>query len=344
MNPTPADQLASELLEFLALQVSAPLVIERLQPLAGGASMESWALDVSWEGETHALILRRDMGKNMYEGALDRAEEFALLQVAHDAGVLAPRPRFLNASSERPFFLMERLPGVSVGARVVRDPRLASGRVRLAAQMGEQLALIHQLDPSTLPFLAAPAPGRGAPEHALAILDAEAARLDPGNPCWAFGLRWLEQQLPEPLPSVVLHGDFRIGNLLVTPAGLSGVLDWEFAHVGDPAEDLAWPLVRDWRFGNDHLHVGGVGTLDDFLAAYQAAGGAAIPRERLRWWEIAGNLRWAIFARSQAERHLSGVDRSVELASLGRKSAEMEWELLRLIEASPEDKGRSGPS
>ncbi len=333
MNATATALLRAELLEFLASQVSGPLTIERLEPLAGGASMETWAVDATWQGSPHALILRRDMGKNMYAGALSRAQEFALLRVAHDAGVQAPRPLFLHASGERPYFLMERLPGISVGAKVVRDPHLASARTRLAAQMGEQLARIHQLDPALLGFLAAPAAGQSAAAQTLEIMDAEAARLGPANPVWAFGLRWLERHLPAPLPNVVLHGDFRIGNLLVTPDRLAGVLDWEFAHLGDPAEDVAWPLVRDWRFGNDSLHVGGVGTLDDYLAAYQGAGGQPLPRERLHWWEIAGNLRWAIFARAQAERHLSGADRSVELASLGRKSAEMEWELLRLIKA-----------
>lgn len=301
--------------------------------------METWAFDARiGGGEPQALILRRDMGRNMYEGALSRAEEFAVLQAAHAAGVLAPEPLFLHdpqgdAASEedRPFFVMRRLPGVSVGPRVVRDPRLASGRKQLAEQMAEQMARIHQLDPAALPFLPRPAAERDAIGEVLAILARTAAQLDEANPVWAWGLRWLERHRPDPAPLRVLHGDFRIGNLLVTSEGLSGVLDWEFAHLGDPAEDLAWPLVRDWRFGNDALHVGGVGQLEPYLAAYEAAGGTPVAHERLFWWEVAGNLRWAIFARSQAERHLSGADPSVELASLGRKSAEMEWELLRLL-------------
>lgn len=293
--------------------------------------METWVLDATWGGQRYLLILRRDMGKNMYDGALSRAEEFALLEVAHAAGIRAPRPFFLNTDTARPYFLMERLPGVSVGPKVVRDPRLAAGRASLAAQMGEQLAKIHQLDPVPLPFLARPPEGDGA-AHALRLLDHTVQQYDPGNPVWAFGLRWLERHLPAPVPLVVLHGDFRIGNLLVTPDGLAGVLDWEFAHLGDPAEDLAWPLVRDWRFGNDSLPVGGVGSLESYLESYERAGGAPVAWERLHWWEVAGNLRWAVFALAQAHRHLSGADPSVELASLGRKSAEMEWEMLRLIE------------
>ena len=148
-----------------------------------------------------------------------------------------------------------------------------------------------------------------------------------------FGLRWLGQRAPSCAELTLIHGDFRIGNLLVGPEGLAAVIDWEFAHVGDPHEDLAWPCVRDWRFGNDALHVGGVGELAPYLAAYESAAGRTIDHNALRWWEIMGNLRWAATCHVQAQRHLSGADPSVELASLGRRAAEMELEFLTLIEA-----------
>jgi aminoglycoside phosphotransferase (APT) family kinase protein len=173
----------------------------------------------------------------------------------------------------------------------------------------------------------------------LAMIHDAMTTLARDNPLWEFAHRWLSQREPAPGgPLTVLHGDFRIGNVLVTPEGLAGVLDWEFAHVGDPLDDLAWPLVRDWRFENDSLHVGGVGSLDDYLAAYERDRGCTVDRTALRWWEIVGNLRWAVFCHSQAERHLSGRDRSVELASLGRKSAEIEWEVLNLIRRTMEER------
>lgn len=130
-----------------------------------------------------------------------------------------------------------------------------------------------------------------------------------------------------------MHGDFRIGNLLVDPSGLAGVLDWEFAHLGDRHEDLGWITVRDWRFEQDSRPVGGVGSLDDYLAGYASSGGAPVDRDALVWWELLGNLRWAVTCHSQAQRHLGGADRSVELLSLGRKAAEMEWELIDRIDA-----------
>jgi aminoglycoside phosphotransferase (APT) family kinase protein len=130
---------------------------------------------------------------------------------------------------------------------------------------------------------------------------------------------------------VLLHGDFRVGNFLVDSKGLNGIVDWEFCRMGDPLEDLAWPCLRDWRYGNGEAQLGGIGAREPFIQAYERASGRTIDRKAIDYWEILGNLRWAVTCLSQANRHLSGGDLSVELASLGRRSAEMQMEMLRLI-------------
>jgi aminoglycoside phosphotransferase (APT) family kinase protein len=131
---------------------------------------------------------------------------------------------------------------------------------------------------------------------------------------------------------VVTHGDWRIGNLVVDEDGLVAVLDWEFAHLADPVEDVAWPLVRAWRFGVDGLRLGGVGDVEPYLDRYNALTGRALTLDDLYVWEVFGNVKWAVGCLTQARRHLNGLDRSVELAVLGRFAAEMEYELLDLIE------------
>jgi aminoglycoside phosphotransferase (APT) family kinase protein len=227
---------------------------------------------------------------------------------------------------------MDRVAGESIGPRVVRRPELATARTRLPAQMAAQLARIHAIDPTPLGFLPRPpagrSPARQALDHTRRVIDAIGMQ----SPALEFGLRWLNQRAPACAQLTLIHGDFRIGNLLVGPEGLNAVIDWEFAHVGDPHEDLAWPCVRDWRFGNDALPVGGVGELAPYLSAYESASGRAIDHSTLRWWEIMGNLRWAATCHVQAHRHLSSADPSVEFASLGRRAAEMELEFLTLIE------------
>jgi aminoglycoside phosphotransferase (APT) family kinase protein len=133
---------------------------------------------------------------------------------------------------------------------------------------------------------------------------------------------------------VVSHGDFRVGNLAVDEQGLVAVLDWEFAKLADPAEDLAWPLVRAWRFGADDRRVGGVGEPGPYVERYAELTGVEVGSGELYAWEVLGNVKWAIGALTQAQRHLRGEERSVELAVLGRLAAEMEYELLSLIEAA----------
>ena len=181
-----------------------------------------------------------------------------------------------------------------------------------------------------------PLPGKSPAETALEKTREHLASLGEPHPALELALRWLRARAPQCASPVLVHGDFRVGNLMVGPAGLVGVFDWEFAHVGDPAEDLAWPCVRSWRFGQDHLRLGGVGRPEEFFDAYTRAGGRPVEAAAVRYWEVLGNFRWAVGGIVQAGRHLSGQAPSVELASLGRRTAEMELELLDLIEAADE--------
>jgi aminoglycoside phosphotransferase (APT) family kinase protein len=127
-----------------------------------------------------------------------------------------------------------------------------------------------------------------------------------------------------------------MGNLIVDGSDLAAVLDWELVHVGEIYEDLAWFCIRAWRFGAPaSLAAGGLGSVEDFVAAYESAGGASVDRDALRWWLVLATLRWGVICRFQAERHLSGQTRSVELAAIGRRVCETEWDVLDLLESAP---------
>ncbi|MEM8534285.1 MAG: phosphotransferase family protein [Chloroflexota bacterium] len=334
------DDLRTHLTTFIAGKVDSPVRITALQPIPGGASRETWALDIEVESGAlvgpHALILRMDQATSMNPEALERSEEFALLRVAYEAGVKAPRPRWLDGTGAvlgRPFLLMDRVEGESIGPRVVRRPEFAQAREHLPQQMAEQLARIHTIDPMTseLGFLPHPAKGYSPARHAIDGVREQLDQIGIQRPALEFGLRWLEQHVPQHEEHILIHGDFRIGNIIIGSDELCAVIDWEFAHIGDPHEDLAWPCVRDWRFGNDALRVGGVGDLETYVVAYEALSGRMVDRTALHYWEVLGNVRWAATCYIQADRHLSGADPSIELASLGRRGAEMELEFLTLI-------------
>jgi hypothetical protein len=158
-----------------------------------------------------------------------------------------------------------------------------------------------------------------------------------------WGFRWLEANRPRAFQSsrpVLVHGDYRMGNLIVDGSDLAAVLDWELVHIGEAYEDLAWFCIRAWRFGAPaSLGAGGLGSIDSFLQAYEEASGTTVDRVAFHWWLVLATLRWGVICRYQAERHLSGGVRSVELAAIGRRVCETEWDLLGLLDQGSGDTG-----
>jgi aminoglycoside phosphotransferase (APT) family kinase protein len=305
--------------------------LERASLLPGGASMEAWAVDAETPRGPLSLLVRRASGGRIYREALSLANEFRVLQAAWENGVAVPRPYgYFPEVAGREAFAMERLSGETVGRRIVQNPELSDARAALPAQMAEQLARIHAFDVRALPFL--PGAADESPlRRSLDMLEAQLDAVGEPHPAIELGLLRLRRELPHETERVVCHGDFRVGNLMVVEAGLAGVLDWEFAHVGDPREDLAWPMVRAWRFGNDRQVLGGIGDPGPFLNRYAELTGRRFALDELRVFELLGNVRWAIGALTQARRHLAREERSVELAILGRLAAEVEHEVLALL-------------
>ncbi|MGI8492131.1 MAG: phosphotransferase, partial [Acidimicrobiales bacterium] len=142
--------------------------------------------------------------------------------------------------------------------------------------------------------------------------------------------RWLELHRPAPGVAGVVHGDFRLGNLLVDVSGLRAILDWELAHLGDPYEDLAWPTIRAWRFDR-YRPLGSFPETEPWLAAYEAEAGVDVDRDAVRWWQVAGTWTWAVISAMQARRHLLGPTPSLEHAAIGRRVCESEYDLLELL-------------
>jgi aminoglycoside phosphotransferase (APT) family kinase protein len=306
----------------LAPWVGRRVSIEGLTRLSGGASKETWAFDaVSPDGARHELVLRRDPpGRPADPGTTHR--EAQALSLAREAGLLVPEMLVMSegAGWDTAGMVMRRVPGETIARRILRDDQYAGARAVLAGQLGRFAAGLHALPPPA---------GFPAPDPLAALRE----QLDEfGRPSEVFelALEWLGAHPPPARDPVLVHGDFRLGNLIVGPEGLRAVLDWELAHAGNPAEDLGWLCVKAWRFGAPGP-VAGVGSRAELLAAYRAAGGADIGADELAWWEILGTLRWGVICLAQSWAHLSGAHRSVELAAIGRRVCEQEWDLLLLL-------------
>jgi aminoglycoside phosphotransferase (APT) family kinase protein len=306
--------------------------------MSGGAVQQNWAVDVEITGGPFAgsqhWVLRIDAPARVAE-SLTRSEEFRVLQVMHTANVLAPKPLWLCEDAAvlgRPFFIMQRLPGIAAGHKVTRDPRLVPDRASLARALAANLAHIHSV-------------GKG--QRQLDFLRTDLARdniaryrsyldtLDERYPVLEWGLRWCERHAPTHENVTFIHRDYRTGNYLVDNGRLAGVLDWEFAAYGNPLEDVGWIFAKCWRFGQHQFPVGGVANAEDFLREYECVSGRAINAPALDYWQVMAHLRWAVIALQQRERHRSGVEPSLELALTGHILSDLELEILVLTKKSP---------
>ena len=315
------------------------VAVEGSRPLGGGAIQENLALTLRVPGRATALeaVLRRDAPATIAESR-SRAEEHALLGAARSAGVAVPRPLAFCDDPEvlgAPFSLAERVAGVALGQRVVKDRRLGGDREALVARLGAELAAIHAIDPTegSLGFLAhGRAPDVGAaPVRAIDRVRGALDALGAVRPALEAGLRRLELAPPASAAETVLHRDFRTGNLMLDEGGLVAVLDWEFVGLGDPMEDLGWFCARCWRFSRPELEAGGLGSRGAFYDGYERASGRRVDDAAVRWWEAFAHARWAAIALQQAARHDSGRERSLALALTGRIADALE---LRLLDAT----------
>lgn len=308
--------------------------VEDLARLLGGSSRELWSFDLVVGEERRPLVLRRDP-----EGVGDRAgrlREWEALRAAWEHGVPVPEPLWFVPDGQGAGMVMERVGGEARPRRILRDERFADAREQLVDDLAAAAAKTHAVPLAAVPSVAAgdgTAADGGAAETAIAALESELDRVGEPHPALELGLRWLRAHLPAPVAPVLVHGDLRLGNVMVGEDGLRAVLDWELCHAGDGAEDLGWLCVRSWRFGADGRPVAGVGDRDALLEAYAAAGGREVSREELRFWEVHGNVRWGVICVAQADVHLSGARHSLEHAAIGRRACEAEWDALAMIGA-----------
>ena len=301
--------------------------VSDLVQLSGGASRQTWAftLTPSSGGAAMPSILQRGTsGADVPSLGID--VQARLMQLAGDAGV--PVPRVLAHGSDDsalggPYVVMSSVAGETIARRILRDDAYATARPRIVAQCGAALAALHRVDVALLPPL--------PQEDPLLLWRRLLDRSGEPHPAFEIAFRWLEAHRPAPRGPVLVHGDFRLGNLIVDSSGLAAVLDWELAHAGDPLEDLGWLCVKAWRFG-EALPVAGLGSYDELIAAYESAGGIPVDRAALHWWETFGTLRWGVICILQAAKHLSGAQRSVELATIGRRVCENEWDVLDCLD------------
>jgi len=318
-TPPASDGLTGGLAAALASVLGAPVEVDRLCRLTGGASRETWSFTANGD----ALILRRDPpGRPSAPGAMRR--EADAMRACRRAGLRAPKVLLDDdgASLGTAGLVMRHVPGETIARRILRDEQYTEARRVLVADLARFLAGLHALDPAEIPGLEARDP-----------LDESRARYERGedrSPVFDKTRAWLLAHRPTPRAAVVVHGDLRLGNVIVDEHGLAAAIDWELVQFGDPLQDLAYLCLKAWRFGGPG-DAAGLGTVDELLSAYEAAGGRPVDREAFHWWLVERTYHWGIGCMAQGDAHLSGRVRSMELAAVGRRAAEQEWDLIELL-------------
>jgi aminoglycoside phosphotransferase (APT) family kinase protein len=304
--------------------------------LGGGAIQENWAIDVAVadgpQAGRYEAVLRSDALSGIAE-SWPRAQEFALISAAYEAGMTVPQPLWLEAAGTvigRPFYIMRRVTGTAHARRLLRTLEPDDGDA-LARRLGEELAKLHRITPANAPASLAFLPAADADliarraAHYRKALDA----LPEPHPVLEYAINRMEDLAPPMTTLTLAHRDFRTGNYMVDGGTLTAVLDFEFSGWSDPYEDLGWFCARCWRFGANDREAGGIGSREAFYEGYAAGTGQPVDDARVRFWEAVAPIRWGIVALQQGERHASGQEPSLDLALTALRAIECEYDLLQ---------------
>ena len=301
--------------------------IFNLVPLTGGASKEIWKFEVQDTDEIKQYILRKGSG---IEGPLAiKTSDEALLQ-QEVKKINAPVPEIVAVSSLDEelgdSYIMKFVEGESIPRKVLRDNEYKDALTLLAFQCGESIAKIHEVEVNNLHYLQ-----EKTPMDQLNELYSTYESFNQPSPMFEYTYLWLKDQDFGDIKASLVHGDFRLGNIIVSNSGLESIIDWELAHIGNPLQDLGWICGNSWRFGQNEKVVGGFGDLEDLLKGYNSISKFEVNENLVRTWQVFGTFRWGVICLIQAAAHLNGSVNSIEKAAIGRRVSETEIDIADLL-------------
>ena len=313
----------SDFQEFL--ENSLQQKIKQLIPLTGGASADINRIILANEDE---LIVRRTLSQEKSVMAIPKILEAKIQKIVKKNGAPVPAIIFEFSEGEEigEGYVMEAIPGETIPRKILRDVKFATAREKLPFEIGKSLAKIHQTQLNDLKAL-----DQVTFSDSLGKLFQVYLSFNQPQPVFDLAFKWLEAQKLTEYGDVLVHGDFRFGNFIISEENLESIIDWELAHIGNPMEDLGWLCVRSWRFGNVEKRVGGLGDIKDLIAGYESNSDIKIDESQLDIWQLYGSLRWGIICMMQTFAHLSGMVNSVEKAAIGRRVSETEFDLMNMI-------------
>lgn len=324
------DEISTLLTELLGDTLGPEMELTNLRRLNGGASMESWSFDNGDRG----YILRRLPGEGNEVtglGSISIEAEAEVIHLVGQHGVAVPEVVAILPAGHAlgRGFVMSRVAGEALATIIQKKPEFQPARDKFLRDCAHQLARLHSIDPAEAPEELNNVSASGLLKETRDFYHASGAQ----STIFEMTFHWLENNMPKPSASCIVHADFRIGNFLVEPdSGMSAVLDWETASIGDPARDIAYLCVPSWRFLNHDQPAAGVGTMEEWVRAYEDASGRSVDMDNMRFWLVLSTLWWGVVCLRMIGLWRSGDDRSLERCIIGTRVSEVELDLLRLLE------------
>lgn len=316
--------------KWMALHDISQSTVVRASRLSGGAIQENWRLEMN-DGVSY--VLRTDADAAI-PTSCTREEEFYRYRLAFEQGARVAHPEGFCLDRSvigKPFFILEFASGITAGHLLARNDTYVPDRAALAFELGELLGVVHRT-PANHARAVFDTPPQSAASASIEHIRRQLDGLSEPHPALELCLRELEVRLGGASDAVFSHGDYRTGNYMVDNGRVSAILDWEFSGWGHPNEDLGWFTAPCWRFGRPEMGGGGIGPLQNFLDGYQEATGRAVRPSELVDWQALAQVKWAVIALHQEQRHVSGAQRSLELELSGRLVSELTLEAMNLLE------------
>jgi aminoglycoside phosphotransferase (APT) family kinase protein len=297
-----------------------------VQTLAGGMGKDTILFEMSGHPQyAGPLVMRKDLPVLALE--VSAVDEFELLQAAHEAGVNVPEPLWAEHDSKAlgsRFIVVRRARGTVAIAQDISDVNI---RRHFADKLAEGLVAIHNLQvPKWAPYRSVSGKTLNQTLHEQIATWRSfwmRKRLEPSVKLEAI-FAWLEANIPPEsgIAPTLVHGDYGFHNLIMDQGEVTAILDWEFAHMGDPAEDVNYCRQFIERYVS----------FDYFLDCYLARGGKPYDDARDRFFTVWRNLRNAIASVGALHAFHSETPGNIKMATAGLAyNPRFELEALRLV-------------
>jgi aminoglycoside phosphotransferase (APT) family kinase protein len=320
--------------EAAALELPPLLVRRPLEAYLDDHGLGSGEVEAEPVGDGHSnvtylirrgdaeLVLRRPPRPPLPPSAHDVLREARLLEAVAQADVRTPKVLLTCADESvigAPFYVMERCVGDVIVTTIPEALDDEAGRRRISEELVDALVEIHAVDWEAC--------GLGDYGKPTGYLDRQLRRF---NGLWEHNKTrelpvlddvgaWLAEHKPESGPATIVHGDYRLGNVMYapgTPARLNAIFDWELATIGDPLADVGY-LLATWAQAGDPENENAISALggltrrpgfltrEELIARYEQRSGRSMGD--VRWYMTLALWKTAVFLEGSYKRRLAGT-------------------------------------